>query len=117
MCVRMGRRGWGLGVLEDYKLRDFIHLDPRSPPPPLASFCLSVESRSCWGGGLKVGGGGLQNTLLAAERSGSVIKTAVSGGPGVIGIVNVGELLGEAESSASLCKAHRHIGNTRFIPV
>lgn len=64
----------------------------------------------------RVGWGGGRNTSLAAQRSGSVIKTAVSGGPGVIGIVNVGELLGEAESSVSLCKAHRHLGSTRFMP-
>lgn len=32
---------------------------------------------------------GAGDTLLAAQRSGSVIKTAVSGGLGVIGIVNV----------------------------
>lgn len=56
-------------------------LPPSLPPLPLlrllcaASSLRSVEAR--------------RDTLLAAQRSGSVIKTAVSGGLGVIGIVNV----------------------------
>lgn len=45
------------------------------------------------------------DTLLAAQRSGSVIKTAVSGGLGVIGIVNVESSWGRLRR-VSLCVKH-----------
>ncbi len=48
----------------------------------LPLLCLSVQLSLC----VQSRSG---DTLLAAQRSGSVIKTAVSGGLGVIGIVNV----------------------------
>ena len=57
-----------------------------SLPLPLPLPLLSSVSECSF---ISVFSGGAGDTLLAAQRSGSVIKTAVSGGLGVIGIVNV----------------------------
>lgn len=98
--------GWGVQGSCKLPLRAAKGLGPLLTPLPLASFCLSVESRSCWEGGV-CGGveGEWMNTSLAAQRSGSVIKTAVSGGLGVIGIVNVESSWGRRRG-ARLCVKH-----------
>lgn len=44
--------------------------------------------------------------MLAAQRSGLVIKTAVSGGLGVIGIVNVESSWGRLREGVCLCVKH-----------
>lgn len=63
---------------------------------------LSLSSQSSFISVLSLGSG---DTLLAAQRSGSVIKTAVSGGLGVIGIVNVESSWGRLRR-VCLCVKH-----------